>query len=83
MMETWALPERAVQGLALTGLLGAGKTTLGRALPPCPLCLCWLVSSSARSQAPLPPPGGSVILARRDPVSRGLSQALSTACERG
>jgi len=45
--------------------------------------LCWLVISSAGSQARLPPSRGSVIIARRDPVSRGLSQALSTACERG
>ena len=45
--------------------------------------LCWLVSSSAGSQAPLPPPRGSVIITHRDPVSRSLSQAFSTACERG
>jgi len=45
--------------------------------------LCWLVSSSARSEAPWPPHRGSLITAHRGPVSRGLSQALSTACERG
>jgi len=33
--------------------------------------LCWLVTSSARSEAPRPPHRGRLITARRDPVSRG------------
>ncbi len=35
------------------------------------LPLCWLVTSSARSEAPRPPHRGSLIPARRDFVSRG------------
>jgi len=37
--------------------------------------LCWLVSSSARSETPRPPHRGRLIPARRDPVSRGFVHA--------
>ena len=41
--------------------------------------VCWLVRSSARSEAPRPPHRGRLILARRGPVST----ALAPAFERG
>ena len=45
--------------------------------------LCWLGSSSAGSQARLPPSRGSVIIARGDSVSRGVSTALPIAYNHG
>jgi len=39
--------------------------------PFCALSLCWLVTSSARSEAPRPPQRGSPITAHRNPVSKG------------
>ncbi len=45
---------------------GLGDGVSGQILP-----LYWLVTSSARSEAPRPPHRGSPITAHRNPVSRG------------